>query len=72
VWSTYRRARAVPLQSVCSHHKLAPYVTLFVACAVTSGEARVAEPDKATKLAWLTPAELRGRDDLFAPLRRRR
>jgi 8-oxo-dGTP diphosphatase len=44
------------------------YVTLFVECAVVSGEARVLEPDKATELAWLTPSELRERD-LFLPLR---
>ena len=35
----------------------------------SAGEARIAEPDKATDLAWLTPAELRARE-LFAPLRR--
>ncbi|GAA3250681.1 hypothetical protein GCM10017691_62890 [Pseudonocardia petroleophila] len=46
------------------------YVTLFVGCTVTGGRARVAEPDKASELAWLTPDELRARDDLFAPLRR--
>ena len=46
------------------------YVTLFLACEPVAGEARVAEPDKATELAWLTPDELRARDDLFAPLRR--
>lgn len=46
------------------------YVTLFVACEVVGGAARVAEPDKAFALDWLTPAELRVRDDLFAPLRR--
>ena len=46
------------------------YVTLFLACAVTGGTAVIAEPDRATDLAWLTPAELRARDDLFAPLRR--
>lgn len=46
------------------------YVTLFVECRRLAGQARIAEPDKATELAWLTPAELRGRDDLFAPLRR--
>jgi hypothetical protein len=28
------------------------------------------EPEKATEPAWLTPDELRARDDLFAPLRR--
>jgi 8-oxo-dGTP diphosphatase len=44
------------------------YVTLFVECHVVAGEARIAEPDKATELAWLTPTELRGRE-LFAPLR---
>ena len=46
------------------------YVTLFLACAVTAGTATIREPDKATDLAWLSPEELRGRDDLFAPLRR--
>lgn len=46
------------------------YVTLFVACSVVGGEARVAEPDKASDLTWLTPDELRARDDLFSPLRR--
>lgn len=46
------------------------YVTLFVGCTATGGRARVAEPDKASELAWLTPDELRSRDDLFAPLRR--
>jgi 8-oxo-dGTP diphosphatase len=47
------------------------YVTLFLACARLAGQARILEPDKATELAWLTPAELRGRrDELFAPLRR--
>ena len=46
------------------------YVTLFVACTVVGGRARVAEPDKASELAWMTPDELRTRDDLFAPLRR--
>nr|WP_296375063.1 NUDIX domain-containing protein [Pseudonocardia sp.] len=46
------------------------YVTLFVACEVLGGEARITEPDKATDLAWTTPDELRARDDLFAPLRR--
>jgi 8-oxo-dGTP diphosphatase len=44
------------------------YVTLFVECAVLSGEPRVMEPAKATDIAWLTPAELRERD-LFGPLR---
>ncbi|MBW0119069.1 nucleotide triphosphate diphosphatase NUDT15, partial [Pseudonocardia abyssalis] len=28
------------------------YVTLFVGCTVTGGRARVAEPDKASELAW--------------------
>jgi len=37
------------------------YVTLFVECEVVAGEARIAEPDKATDLAWLTPSELRAR-----------
>jgi len=46
------------------------YVTLFLACEVVAGEARIAEPEKATELAWVTPDELRARDDLFAPLRR--
>ncbi|MBW0101820.1 NUDIX hydrolase [Pseudonocardia sp. KRD291] len=46
------------------------YVTLFLACAVLAGTAAVREPDRATDLAWLTPAALRARDDLFAPLRR--
>lgn len=47
------------------------YVTLFVACTPVAGTARIAEPDKATDLAWLTPDELRGRrTELFAPLRR--
>ncbi|MET0188375.1 MAG: NUDIX domain-containing protein [Pseudonocardia sediminis] len=46
------------------------YVTLFLACTVTAGTATILEPDKATDLAWLTPGELRARDDLFAPLRR--
>ena len=46
------------------------YVTLFVACTAVTGEARLMEPDKATDLAWMTPDELRARDDLFAPLRR--
>lgn len=46
------------------------YVTLFVACEVLGGTARVAEPDKASELAWFTCAQLRARDDLFAPLRR--
>ncbi len=45
------------------------YVTLFLACSIVAGEARIGEPDKATELAWLTPDELRGRE-LFAPLRR--
>lgn len=45
------------------------YVTLFLACTVAPGTARVREPDKATDLAWLTPDELRARNDLFAPLR---
>ncbi len=45
------------------------YVTLFVECRVVAGEARILEPDKATDLAWLTPAELRQRE-LFAPLGR--
>ncbi len=45
------------------------YVTLFVECRVVAGEAQIVEPDKATDLAWLTPAELRQRD-LFAPLSR--
>jgi 8-oxo-dGTP diphosphatase len=45
------------------------YVTLFVECVVVSGTARIMEPDKAVDLAWLTPAELRARDDLFLPLR---
>jgi 8-oxo-dGTP diphosphatase len=45
------------------------YVTLFVECAVVGGEARIAEPDKATDLAWFSPTELRERE-LFAPLRR--
>jgi 8-oxo-dGTP diphosphatase len=46
------------------------YVTLFVACTVVGGEARLREPDKASELAWVAPDELRGRDDLFAPLGR--
>ncbi len=46
------------------------YVTLFVACEVVTGEARIMEPDKATDLAWMTPDELCVRDDLFAPLHR--
>ncbi|MCW0214923.1 MAG: NUDIX domain-containing protein [Pseudonocardia sp.] len=47
------------------------YLTVFVRCALVAGEARIAEPDKADDLAWLTPAELRARrDELFAPLRR--
>jgi 8-oxo-dGTP diphosphatase len=48
------------------------YVTLFVACTPVAGQAaRVAEPDKASDLAWLTPDELRSRRaELFAPLRR--
>lgn len=46
------------------------YVTLFVACHTVSGVARLAEPDKASELAWLTPDELRDRGDLFAPLYR--
>lgn len=46
------------------------YVTLFVSCSAVSGTAAIREPDKATELAWLTPAQLRARDDLFAPLRR--
>lgn len=47
------------------------YVTLFVACSPVAGEARVAEPDKATELAWRTPGELREHPgELFAPLRR--
>ena len=46
------------------------YVTLFLACMPVSGIAGIREPDKATCLAWLTPAELDARDDLFAPLRR--
>lgn len=54
-----------PMPEICRH-----YVTLFVACTVVGGRARVAEPDKASELAWMTPAELRTRDDLFAPLRR--
>lgn len=45
------------------------YVTLFVECTVIGGQARIGEPDKATDLAWYTPAELRERE-LFAPLRR--
>jgi 8-oxo-dGTP diphosphatase len=46
------------------------YVTLFVACETVAGAARIAEPEKATDLAWMTPDELRARADLFAPLRR--
>lgn len=47
------------------------YVTLFVACSPVAGEARVAEADKASELAWRTPAELREHPgELFAPLRR--
>jgi 8-oxo-dGTP diphosphatase len=47
------------------------YVTLFVACSPVAGQARVAEPDKASELAWRTPDELRERPgELFAPLRR--
>lgn len=46
------------------------YVTLFVRCRIVGGTARIAEPDKATALAWLTPEQLRARADLFAPLRR--
>ena len=47
------------------------YVTLFVACSPVAGQARVAEPDKASELAWRTPAELREHpEQLFAPLRR--
>jgi 8-oxo-dGTP diphosphatase len=47
------------------------YLTVFVRCEWAAGEARIAEPDKADDLAWLTPAELRERrDELFAPLGR--
>ncbi len=47
------------------------YVTLFVACTRLGGRPRLMEPDKATELAWMSPAELRDRrDDLFAPLGR--
>lgn len=46
------------------------YVTLFVACDPTAGEARIMEPEKATALAWMTPQELRSRpSELFLPLR---
>lgn len=47
------------------------YVTLFVACSPVGGQARVAEPDRASELAWRAPDELREHpDELFAPLRR--
>lgn len=47
------------------------YVTLFVACSPVSGQAWVAEPDKAGELSWRTPDELREHpEQLFAPLRR--
>jgi 8-oxo-dGTP diphosphatase len=46
------------------------YVTLFVACTVMGGTARVAEPSKASALAWVTPAELQECADVFAPLHR--
>jgi 8-oxo-dGTP diphosphatase len=47
------------------------YVTLFIGCIRLGGEARLREPDKATALAWLTPAELRDRRaELFDPLGR--
>jgi 8-oxo-dGTP diphosphatase len=47
------------------------YLTVFVACTRTGGEPRVAEPHRATELAWRTPAELRrAPEELFAPLRR--
>ena len=46
------------------------YVTLFVACSVVDGTARIAEPDKASELAWLTPTELRERTNVFPPLHR--
>jgi 8-oxo-dGTP diphosphatase len=45
------------------------YVTLFVACAQVSGQARIMEPEKATELAWMTSAELLARPaELFGPL----
>jgi 8-oxo-dGTP diphosphatase len=45
------------------------YVTPFVACTRTGGEARVREPEKATAPAWLTPEELRARrGERFTPL----
>lgn len=47
------------------------YVTLFMQCRWLGGEPKILEPEKASAVAWFSPAELRSMgDEVFGPLRR--
>lgn len=47
------------------------YVTLFMQCRWLGGEPKILEPEKASAVAWFSPAELRSMGDrVFGPLRR--